>query len=257
MRFSVASASVTIAFFTLFGFIFLIIQYMQFIRGWSPLSAGVHILPVAIAVGIGSVVGTPLAVKVGTKVIVAIGLLAITTFYLWTALTVTPTTPYGLIAEQMFVFGLGMGLTSSPVTDSIMGAVSLGKAGVGSAINDSTRLLGGTLGVAVIGSVYASIYGSQLGRHLPVLLPGRYAMTAHQSIGGALVVATRAESLGHLALGAAVHQAATNAFINGLTASCFVAGSVAAVGVVIAIVFLPPQPPTAMFGGAGMEPFAT
>jgi hypothetical protein len=53
-----------------------------------------------------------------------------------------------------------------------------------------------------------------------------------------------------------VHQAATNAFINGLTASCFVAGSVAAVGVVIAIVFLPPQPPTAMFGGAGMEPFA-
>lgn len=86
LRFSVASGSVTIAFFTLSGFIFLIVQYMQFVRGWSPLSAGVHVLPVAIAVGIGSVVGTPLAVKVGTKVIVASGLAAITVFYLWAGL---------------------------------------------------------------------------------------------------------------------------------------------------------------------------
>jgi len=249
LRFSAASGSVTIAFFTLFGFIFLIIQYMQFIRGWSPLSAGVHVLPVAIAVAIGSVVGTPLAVKVGTKVIVAIGLLAITTFYVWVALTLTQTTSYGVIAAQMVVFGLGMGFTSAPATDSIMGAVSLGKAGVGSAVNDSTRLLGGTLGVAVIGSVYASIYGSRLGRHLPALLPGGSVAAAHQSVGAALAVANRASALGHPALGAAVHQAASNAFIDGLNAGCFVAGAVAAIGVVLAVAFLPSQPPTAMFDG--------
>jgi len=247
MRFSAASGSVTIAFFTLFGFIFLIVQYMQFIRGWSPLSAGVHVLPVAIAVGAGSVIGTPLAVKVGTKVIVAAGLTAITAFYVWTALTLTPSTSYGVIAVQMVVFGLGMGLTSAPATDSIMGAVSLGKAGVGSAVNDSTRLLGGTLGVAVIGSVYASIYGSSLGRHLPAAVPGRFVATAHESVGAALAVADRAAVLGHPALGAAVSKAASDAFINGLNAACFVAGGVALVGLMLAVAFLPSQPPTAMF----------
>jgi len=247
LRFSAASASVTIVLFTLFGFIFLIIQYMQFIRGWSPLSAGVHILPVAMAVAVGSVVGTPLAVKVGTKVIVAAGLAAMTGFYVWTALTLTPNTSYSLIAAQMVTLGLGMGLAQSPATDSIMGAVSLGRSGVGSAINDSTRQLGGTLGVAVIGSVYASIYGSRLVRHLPSLLPTRYAATAHQSVGAALAVARRATALGHPALGTAVHQAATNAFIGGLNAGCYVAAGVAAAGVVLAGAFLPAQPPTAVF----------
>ena len=152
LRFSAASGSVTVAFFTLFGFIFLIIQYMQSVRGWSPLSAGVHTLPVAIAVGVGSVVGTPMAVKVGTKLIAAIGLLSITAFYFWLGFTLTATTSYWIIAAQMVLYGLGLGFTSAPATDSIMGAVSLGKAGVGSAVNDSTRILGGTLGVAVIGS---------------------------------------------------------------------------------------------------------
>jgi EmrB/QacA subfamily drug resistance transporter len=247
LRFSAASGSVTVAFFTLFGFIFLIIQYMQFVRGWSPLSAGVHTMPVAVAVGVGSVTGTPLAVKVGTKLIVGIGLLAITAFYLWLGLTFTATTSYGIIAIQMVVFGLGLGFTSAPATDSIMGAVSLGKAGVGSAVNDSTRLLGGTLGVAVIGSVYASTYGSHLGGHLPARLPSAAGAVAKQSVGAAQVVAQRVTSLGHPAMGAAVRSAATRAFMSGLTTACLVAGAVAALGFVMAAVFLPAQPPTALF----------
>jgi hypothetical protein len=225
----------------------LIIQYMQFVRGWSPLSAGVHTLPVAIAVGVGSVIGTPLAVKVGTKLIVAVGLLCITAFYLWLAFTFTATTSYWIIAAQMVLYGLGLGFTSAPATDSIMGAVSLGKAGVGSAVNDSTRILGGTLGVAVIGSVYASIYGSHLGKHLPAVLPSAASAVAKQSVGAAQGVAQRAASLGHPAVGAAVRSASTEAFMNGLTTACFVAGAVAALGFVMAALFLPAQPPTAIF----------
>jgi len=247
LRFSAASGSVTVAFFTLFGFIFLIIQYMQFVRRWSPLSAGVHTLPVAIAVGVGSVIGTPLAVKVGTKRIVGLGLLAITAFYLWEGLTLTSTTSYWLIAIQMVLYGIGMGFTSAPATDSIMGAVALGKAGVGSAVNDSTRLLGGTLGVAVLGSVYASIYGSHLNRHLPGALPRGVATVAKESVGAAQVVAQQTASLGHPALGAAVRAASTNAFMSGLTTASLVAGAVAALGFALAVVFLPSQPPTAMF----------
>ncbi len=247
LRFSVASGSVTVAFFTLFGFIFLIIQYMQFIRGWSPLSAGVHTLPVALAVGVGSVIGTPLAVKVGTKLIVGMGLLAISGFYFWEGLTLTSTTAYWIIALQMLLYGIGMGFTSAPATDSIMGAVSLGKAGVGSAVNDSTRLLGGTLGVAVIGSVFASIYGSRLGAHLPSAIPGSAARIAKESVGAAQVVAQHSTDLGHPILGEAIRVASTNAFMDGLSTASLVAGSVAAFGAVAAAYFLPAQPPTAMF----------
>ena len=68
----------------------------------------------------------------------------------------TGTIGYDIISIQMVIYGLGMGLTSAPATESIMGAVAR-QAGVGSAVNDATRLLGGTLGVAVIGSVYASL----------------------------------------------------------------------------------------------------
>ena len=162
MRFSAASASVTVAFFTLSGFIFLMTQYFQFVRAYGPLSAGVHLLPVAISVAVGSTTGTRMAVRLGTKIIVTAGLVLQAGFYFWVAADITPTFRYGIIAVQMIIYGLGLGLTSAPATESIMGAVSARQAGVGSAVNDSARLLGGALGVAVIGSIYAWLYASRL-----------------------------------------------------------------------------------------------
>ncbi len=239
MRFSAASGSVTVAFFTLFGFIFLMTQYFQFIRGYGPLSTGVHLLPVALSVGVGSVAGTQLAVRAGTKLIVTAGLVAMAAFYGWVAAATTATTSYGIIAAQMVLYGLGMGLT-----ESIMGAVSRRQAGVGSAVNDSTRLLGGTLGVAVIGSVYASLYGSRLTAGLPAALPGRISAIAHQSVGAAFAVSGQVTAAGHGALGQAIQHASTDAFLRGLTIGCVVAGLVAAAGAVLAILFLPAQPPS-------------
>jgi EmrB/QacA subfamily drug resistance transporter len=238
MRFSAASGAVTVAFFTLFGFIFLITQFFQFVKGYGPLSTGVHLLPVALSVGIGSVAGTQLAVRVGTKLVVTVGLVAMAAFYGWVAATTTATLGYGVIAVQMVLYGLGMGLTSAPATESIMGAVSRRQAGVGSAVNDSTRLLGGTLGVAVIGSVYASLYGSRLTATLPAGLPVRVSDIAHQSLGAAYAVSGRVPG----ALGRAVHDAATNAFIHGLSVGALVAGGGAAAGAVLAAWFLPAQP---------------
>jgi hypothetical protein len=147
----------------------------------------------------------------------------------------------------MVVYGLGLGLTSAPATESIMGAISRAKAGVGSAVNDSTRLIGGTLGVAVIGSVYASVYGSQLTATTPAALPGQVAAIAHQSIGAAYAAAGKIAALGHPALGQALHFAATNAFLRGLTIGALVAGGAAALGALLAALFLPAQPasPTA------------
>ena len=245
MRFTAASASVTIAFFTLFGFIFLMTQYFQFIQGFSPLSTGVHLLPVAISVAVSSVIGTRLAVQIGTKLVVTIGLLAIGAFYVWVASVITAHTTYEVIGAQMVLYGVGMGLTSAPATESIMGAVSIHKAGVGSAVNDSTRLLGGTLGVAVIGSVYASLYGSKLTAGLPTHLPAGLSSVAHQSVGAAIIVSKHLSLAGMIHLGAVVHQAAFAAFIHGISVGCLVAGGVALLGVLIAIAFLPAQPPSA------------
>jgi hypothetical protein len=144
LRVSAASGAVAVSFITLFGFIFLISQYFQFVRGYGPLSTGVRLLPVALSVGVGSVVGTQLAVRAGTKLIVTIGLVATALFYGWVAATTTATLSYRIIVVQMVVlYGLGMGLTSAPATESIMGAVSQRMAGLGSAVNDSTRLIGG------------------------------------------------------------------------------------------------------------------
>jgi len=242
MRFSAASAAVTVSFFTLFGFIFLITLYFQFVRGYGPLAAGVRLLPVALAVGAGSVAGTQLAVRAGTKLIVTAGLVAMAGFYGWVAATTSATTSYGIIAAQMVLYGIGLGLTSAPATESIMGAISAAKAGVGSAVNDSTRLVGGTLGVAVLGSVSASVYGSRLTAALPARVPGPAAALARQSVGAAYAAAARLAALGHPALGQALQHAATNAFLRGLTVGALAAGGVAAAGALLAVVFLPAQP---------------
>ena len=151
--------------------------------------------------------------RAGTKLIVTTGLVATAGFYGWVAATTSLTLGYGIIAAQMVVYGLGMGLTSAPATESIMGAISRAKAGVGSAVNDSTRLIGGTLGVAVIGSVYASVYGSRLTATLPARTPGPVAAIAHQSVGAAYTAAGQLAALGHPALGLALQHASANAFL--------------------------------------------
>jgi predicted MFS family arabinose efflux permease len=189
LRFTAASGSVTIAFFGISGFSFLITQYFQFFKGYHPLSTGVHLLPVAFAVGIMSVLGTQLAVRFGTKQVVTVGLFCLAAFFAWVS-TARTGTSYLEIAGQMVLGGSGVGLVSAPATEAIMGVVPKAKAGIGSAVNDATRLLGSTLGVAVIGSVYASLYNSRLSDRLPAELAPRLARTAHDPVGGALALPT-------------------------------------------------------------------
>ena len=241
LRFTAASGSVTVAFFALAGFIFLITQYFQFLKGYSPLGAGVRVLPVATSVAITSIVGTKLAVRLGTKLVVTVGLLCMLVFFAWVAVATVSTT-YLTIALQMVVLGTGMGLTSAPATEAIMGVVPAGQAGVGSAVNDATRLLGGTLGVAILGSIYATVFSNRLTATLPAGLPAAPAHLAHQSIGAAFAVAHSFAASGHPTLAAAVHHAAVHAFTHGLSLACLVAAGVSAAGAAAAAVLLPAQP---------------
>jgi EmrB/QacA subfamily drug resistance transporter len=235
LRFSAASAAVTVAFFSLFGFIFLITQYFQFLKGYGPLETGVRLLPVATSVAVASIVGTRLTMRVGNKAVVATGLTLLSAAFVWIS-TVSAATPYLELAAQMVCLGLGMGFTSAPATESIMGAVSRHRAGIGSAVNDATRELGGTLGVAVIGSVYASLYtGAFSGAGAA---PAPAVDAARESIGGALIAADRLPP----DAGAALRELATSGFFDGLQVGCLVAAGVCAAGALFAAAVLPSQP---------------
>jgi hypothetical protein len=208
------------------------------------LSTGVRLLPVATTTGITSVVGTKLAVRYGTKLIVAGGMVSLAGGLAWTAFA-SASTSYLVIAGQMVLIGAGIGLTSAPATESIMGAVPMAKAGVGSAINDATRILGATLGVAVIGSVYASLYASELSSRLGARFPRAVADAAHRSVGAAFGIAERLGGVGQAALAATLHDAASAAFFTGFQTACLVAAAVSIGGAVLAALFLPNRPPQA------------
>src|SRR6478672_10407336 len=171
LRFTAASGSIAAAFFALAGFTFLITQYFQFLKGYSPFSTGLRVLPVAISLVVGSITGVRLSVRIGNKKIIATGLTMVGLGFAWVS-TASVATSYLEIVGQMVVIGVGMGLTTAPATEAIMGVVPKEKAGVGSAVNDATRSSAGTLGVAVIGSVYASLYLHALERsHVAGAIP--------------------------------------------------------------------------------------
>jgi EmrB/QacA subfamily drug resistance transporter len=223
--FSAASGAVTVAFFALFGFIFLITQYFQFIRGYGTLSTGLRILPVALSIGTASVLGARLAARLGTRVIVSSGLLLFGGAFLWIS-QAGLALPYPVIVMQMVIMGTGLGLTTAPATESILSVLSPAKAGVGSAVNDATREAGGTLGVAIIGSVYASLYTSSLRHSAVAHLAGSALDRAESSVGAGLAIASHAAP----ALRLPVLSAVQSAFMSGLHAGCFVAAGVCAVG---------------------------
>lgn len=238
-RFSAASGAVTLAFFALFGFIFMLTQYLQFVRGYDTLSAGLRTLPFAIATGIAAPIAPRLAHRFGTKRVVAAGL-AFMSAGLVIAATCATTTPYRVIALAAIVMGLGLGLTTSPATESIMGSLPKEKAGVGSAVNDATREVGGTLGVAVIGSLLASVYSGRLDKALaPLPLPASAKAIARESVGAAFAVAERAGQTAGPQAAQAVRQAAANAFVDGFHVGALVAAAVALAGAGFALRFLP------------------
>jgi EmrB/QacA subfamily drug resistance transporter len=230
-RFSAASGAIAMAFFALFGSVFLLTQHLQFVLGYTPLQAGVRILPVATLV-----VAAPLAARlterVGAKLVVAAGLLVVAGA-LWLLSTVQLGDGYGLVAATLALLGIGMGFVMAPATESIMGSLPLAKAGVGSAMNDTTRQVGGALGVAVLGSILAAGYGAAI---QPTLrdAPPPIAQAAGDSIGAAATIATQLGTHGQGLL-----EAARSAFIQGMGDALQVGAGVAALAALLVLLLLP------------------
>jgi MFS transporter, DHA2 family, multidrug resistance protein len=149
---------------------------------------------------------------------------------------------------SMILMAAGLGLTSSPATEAIMGALPLGKAGVGSAVNDTTREVGGTLGVAIVGSVLSSAYGSHLGTALARLgVPAPAAAVGRQSVAAGLAVVSHLPA----ALRGPAIAAVRDAYMAGLHQGSVVAAVAAGVAALGALTFLPARPAhTASAGSA-------
>jgi len=237
-RFTAASLAVTLVFFAMFGSLYFISQYLQFVLGYSPFRSGLALLPVAGVLMIAAPASAKLVARVGTKAVVTGGLLLVVASLLIFS-TITATSGYGLIALVLVVIGVGMGLAMAPATDSIMGSVPPEKAGVGSATNDTTREIGGALGVAIMGSITTAIYVADFAtgptyRQLHAKAPVA-AEAARASIGGAAIVSEKLPA----AAAHAVTALANNAFVHALSSSVIVAAVVAFAGAVVALVFLP------------------
>jgi MFS family permease len=238
-RFSAGSGAITVSFFGLFGFIFLVSQYFQFVRGYSPLSAGVHTVPFAVFTGIAAPSSAPLAARFGTKYVVTGGLLSMSVGFVISALMPVDVS-YGIIVISMGFIAAGLGFVMAPATEAIMGSLPAEKAGVGSAVNDTTRELGGTLGVAILGSLFASAYGSKLVdalRGSP--LPAEALAAAKESVGAAFQVTQQVTAQQGPEAGATVKAAVDSAFMSGFHLGSLVAAGLVAIGAVMAFLFLP------------------
>jgi Na+/melibiose symporter-like transporter len=258
--FGATSLAETVAHFALVGGTFAMTQYLQFVWGQRPLAAGLSMLPMAFGVVIGSAVAARLLSRIGGKYLIAAGMAGISvSLALISRLTVD--SPYVAFAVMLAVMSLGMGLAMAPATDLIMGAVDRSRAGVGSATNDATRELGSAMGVAVFGSLLSSGYRAVLATRLADLpggagsLPPAAGAAVRDSIGSAMVAA------GNLPGGTAtaVIGAARQAFVSGMSAAASVAAVVAAVGVVIILVWLPgrAEVPVETRAAAEASPIAT
>ena len=240
--FAAGTASISLSFFALTGGTFLLVFYVQGIRGYTPLELGLVLLPTAIGTVLSAVASNPLSKRLGARAVVILGLvLLIVSFVLlyW----LTKTTPLWLLELALGVSGLGLGFVMGTTTTLVMSVVAADKAGVGAAVNNTLRQVGAALGVAVLGSVLSVRYRGALGSAVDVL-PADLRGQASDSLGGtfgALATAQhRPEMLATLrTTGPALVHKAEEAYLSAMHFTLLVAAALLAVGVVIGLVWLP------------------
>ena len=208
-RLSAAAGAIGIAFMAMLGMMFLLTQYLQFVQGYSPLDTGYRLVPMAL----GFLVGAPTSAAFVAK---------------------TNETTYWITGSLIFLMGLGMANTMAPATDSVMAAVPEAQAGVGSALNDTVRQIGGALGVGIFGSIMSSIYASSMSDAVKGL-PAELADGASNQIGAALQIAGQLEG----AASGALVAASKSAFIDGASTVYIISGIVALVGMAFVVRFMP------------------
>jgi MFS transporter, DHA2 family, multidrug resistance protein len=236
-RFTAASSGITLLFFAMFGWLFLMTQYFQLVMGYSPLEAGIRLLPMAITMMIVAPSSARIVERFGSKRVIAIGLGLSSVALLSFATVPSQNISYPAdIMWRIIVMATGMGLVMAPATESIMGSLPRAKAGVGSAVNDTTRQVGGALGVAVIGSVMTSAYSGNVASSLRSAGASPAVVTqAKEGLGLALQAAAQAPA----ALHSRIVTDAQDAFVTGMHHGVIVGALATFIGMIVVIRWLP------------------
>jgi len=244
-RFSAASGAISLTFFALYGTIFLLTQYLQSVLGYSTVEAGAVLLPQAAVLMITAPMSAIVVQRVGNKLVVGTGLILVSiSLFLFHILS--PASTVWTVIGVTMLMGLGMGNIMAPATDSIMGSLPRSKAGVGSAMNDTTRQVGGAVGVAVLGSILTSRYSSQILSELGGKVPPVLASSIDDNVSHAVAVARFAP--GAQPYRETIVTAAHNSFMSGLHAATLVAGLITLVAAACVFLWLPAQARAPMDG---------
>ena len=235
--FSAACAAVTMAMFSLFGTVFFVSFYLQYARDYSPLQAGIRLLPVALAISFFAPRSARLVRRFGAKAVCGGGLLLVTTSYAGYLLVGTDTSIW-VVEVLLFLQGAGMAHVIAPATESIMSTLPRERAGAGSAVNTSVRQVGGVLGVAVLGSILSTTYRSRIEPALSAVGSGLSpadAELAAESIGGTVLAAGRLSQATRDPLLAAAQEA----FVSAMHVTAVGSAAVALLGALIVARWLP------------------
>jgi EmrB/QacA subfamily drug resistance transporter len=231
-RFSAAVGSIGLVFFAAFGTLFFLAFYFQLVRGYSPLQAGLLMTPFAAAQLIFAPRSAGMVRRFGPKAVCATGL-ALVTVGLAGFAFVGASTPLWVLIVLTFVQGAGMANVVPPATESIMSSLPRDKAGVGSAVSNTVRQVGGALGVAILGSVLAAVYRSEIGDSVAAL-PAPDRAAASESISGAYGVAAQVGPSG-----TPLVAAANDAFVAAMHWAAAGSALVAFASIFVALAWLP------------------
>ncbi|PWD42073.1 MFS transporter [Gordonia paraffinivorans] len=234
-HFATAAAMISLAFFALFGFIFLITQFFQAVKGYGPLAAGVRTLPFAIVMAVLSPVAMMLSHRFGARYVAVLGAFLMSGGFALVELSSQDSGYWELIIWAMSLMAAGLAFISGPCTQLIMDALRPEQAGAGSAVNDTTREIGGTLGVAVLGSILTSAYVAGIADRLSGGgLPREAVDVAEQSVMAGVEVARQLPGT----LGDAVQVAVQEVFMDGLHDAVWAAVAITAAAGVAALLLL-------------------
>jgi EmrB/QacA subfamily drug resistance transporter len=236
MSFTGANLALVLLMFSMYGAVFFLSQYFQSVQGYSALNAGLLLFPLALLVTVGSALSARVSGRFGIKITVAAGILLAAVGLFAMSQVSTVDAAYVTLFPSFGLFALGLGLAMPPATDSVMGAVPVDKAGVGSAMNDTTRQLGGALGVAVLGTIMNNVYIDQVALLKDKLqLPTEAWNAISSSIQGAHFVANSVQG----ALVQTIQETANQAFVTGMTDAMRVGALILGLAAVITFVILP------------------
>lgn len=252
--FGMGSLSITLAFFCMFGTFFLISQYLQFVHGYSALGTAVRTLPSAAVMIIVSPRSPKIVARFGVRNCVRAGFGLISLGFIGMS-TLGVDTSYWFLVIFLMMMSAGMATLMAPASGMIVASLPLSKSGVGSAVNDVTREVGGALGIAIMGSVLASGFSSTMAgkiENLPIPAPARELI--EDSIGKAFGVADQAAAQIGPDRVQFIRDAARSSFVDGSRMAFYVAAVVAAIGAVVAGNLIPDQTPE---HGSVADPVAT